>query len=667
MMPAAVLWRRIWGLIGGVSLRTKIMGIALAMLAILGLGITLQVRQMMDEALTWELEQRGISIAQTLAVQSTDLVLTNNLFSLYELCKDTVRSHPDVRYAFLLDASQHLLAHSFEGGFPSDLIGANAVSAGEPYHITPLLTEEGVLLDIAVPIFAGHAGQVRIGMSQARLQQTLADVTRRLLYTTAFVSLLGVLISSLLTWLLSRPILALSAATRRVAHGDLQQHIIPWAKDEIGQLQASFNEMVDRLAQSHHAMEEYNRNLLQRNRELSALFAVSRAMAGPLTLSEMLARALSQVLPILHARHGWICVFHNDGSCEICVGDGGVDTPRAQLNACCHHCPACEQARKSYQPYVVSPLPAGCPLASSGAEPVSYILTPLQVRGQLVGMLNLACNSNGACYCKEDLALLEAVGRQIAIAIENARLWDELQRKEELRGELLRKLITAQEEERKRIARELHDEAGQALTSLLVNLKMLERVSSPAEASRRASEMREIVAHILDEIRDLAVELRPSVLDDLGLVPALARYVQECPKRLGIEVDFTAVGLSQVRLPHEIETTLYRIAQEALTNIARHADTNRASILLERRGDEVVMLIEDEGRGFDVDQAMDISRHRHLGLFGMRERAELMGGRLVVESAPGAGTIVSVVIPLAKEVSCSSQWQTTTSEPRASA
>ncbi|MGC8827390.1 MAG: ATPase, partial [Anaerolineae bacterium] len=210
MTPAGSIWRRIWDLIGGVSLRTKIMGIALAMLAILGIGITLQVRQIMGEALTWELEQRGISIAQTLAVQSTDLVLTNNLFSLYELSKETVRSHPDVRYAFLLDADHHLLAHSFEGGFPYDLIGANNVTSGESYHITRLLTEEGILVDIAVPIFGGHAGQVRVGMSQTRLQQTLSGVTRRLVFITAFASLLGVLISTLLTWLLSRPILALS-------------------------------------------------------------------------------------------------------------------------------------------------------------------------------------------------------------------------------------------------------------------------------------------------------------------------------------------------------------------------------------------------------------------------------------------------------------------------
>lgn len=655
MTPAGIVWRRIWDLIGGVSLRAKIMGIALAMLAVLGVGVTLQVRHMMHQALTWELEQRGVAIAQTLAVQSTDLVLTNNVFSLYELSKETVRSHPDVRYAFLLDANHYLLAHSLEGGFPYDLIGVNELATGESYHITRLLTEEGVLLDIAVPIFGGHAGQVRIGMSQARLQQTLSEVTRRLALITALVSLLGVLISTLLTWLLSRPVLELSAATRRVAQGDLQQHIAPWARDEIGELQISFNEMVKRLAQSHREMEGYNRSLIQRNRELSALFAMSRAVAGPLSLPEILERALGQVLPILHAQSGWICVFHHDGTCEICVGHSEIGTSRAQLAACCGGCPACEQARTSGRPYVVSPLPAGCPLASCGMEPSSHVLTPLQVRGRMVGMLNLACTNDGMCYCKEDLALLEAIGRQIAIAIENARLWDELQRKEEMRGELLRKLITAQEEERKRIARELHDEAGQALTSLLVNLRVLERAGTPAEISERVAEMRQVVTRILDEIRDLTVELRPSVLDDLGLVPALVRYAQECPQRLGIKVDLTSVGLSQARLPHEVETTLYRIAQEALTNIARHAETDYASILLERRDGEVVMIIEDDGRGFDVARIMDTPGYRHLGLLGMRERAELVGGRLIVESAPDAGTTISVVIPLVEELSCPSK------------
>ncbi|MGQ9668446.1 MAG: GAF domain-containing protein, partial [Anaerolineae bacterium] len=307
------------------------------------------------------------------------------------------------------------------------------------------------MLDIAVPIFGGRAGQVRIGMSQARLEETLSAVTRRLVFITILVSLLGVLLSILLTWLLSRPILELSAATRRVAQGDLQQHIVPWARDEIGELQISFNEMVRRLAEPHREMEESNRNLLQRNRELSALFAVSRAVAGPLTLAEMLTRALAQVLPILHAQSGWICVFHHDGTCEICVGHGEIGASRAQLAAGCGRCSACEQARTSGQPDIVYPLPAGCPLASLDQELTSHVLTPLQVRGRVVGMLNLACTNDGVCYCKEDLALLEAIGRQIAIAIENTRLWDELQRKEEMRGELLRKLITAQEE-RKRIA-----------------------------------------------------------------------------------------------------------------------------------------------------------------------------------------------------------------------
>jgi signal transduction histidine kinase len=656
------LWTQLWDLIGGVSLRWKIMGIALAMLGILGLGITLQVRQMMGQALTWELEQRGISTAQTLAAQSTDLVLTNNLYTLFELTMDAVQNHPDVRYAFVLDAQRRLLAHSFQGGFPFDLIAANDVAAGQPYHMARLLTEEGVILDIAVPIFGGNAGQVRIGMSQTRLHNTLAAVTRRLILTIVLVSLFGVFVSTLLTWLLSRPILALSQATRRVAQGDLQQRITPWARDEIGALQASFNEMVERLAQSHQEMEAYNRNLLQRNRELSALFAVSRAVAGPLGLQEMLSRALAQVIPILHAQAGWICVLRNDGDCEICVGQWDSELSKAQLSACCRGCPACEEARRRGQPYIVSTLPAGCVLSSRIPGLSSHVLAPLQVRGQVVGMLNLACAEGVTCFCKEDLVLLEAVGRQIGIAIENARLWEELQHKEEIRGELLRKVITAQEEERQRIARELHDETGQALTSLLVNLRLLERAQTPAEIVSQTQEMREIVANILDSIRDLAVELRPSVLDDLGLVPALSRYAQECTKRLGIQVDFIAAGLSQTRLPHEMETTLYRIAQEALTNVARHAQTNHASILLERRGHEVVMIIEDDGCGFNAAQALDTAGRAHLGLFGMRERAELVGGRLVVESAPGGGTTVSVVIPLQKESLC-----LTDSTPNASA
>lgn len=636
----------LWRLLGGVSLRVKIMGIALAMIAILGLGLTWQVRRTMAQSLAWELEQRGLSIAHNLALQSTDRILTNDLYSLYQLSRDMVRGNQDVRYTFIVDPQGNILSHSFEDGFPTDLLDANRLPPGEPHRMEILQTEEGLITDVAVPIFEGRAGVARIGMSHRRLNETLADVTRSLLLTTVMVSLLGVGVSSVLTWLLTRPVLTLAEATRRVAAGDLSHRVVPWAEDEIGQLQTSFNTMVERLEQSRREMEAYNESLRRRNRELSALYAISRVVAGPLELEETLGRALEQAIDIARASGGWVCMVEGEETCRVCVTRWSDGEMPALGPDCCQQCTACLSARTGRDPLVIRALPSDCPLQGSDGAPAHHVAVPLTVKQQRVGLLNLACRGDG-CFEEDDLDLLQAIGQQLGVAIENARLWEEVRRKERMRGELLKKVITAQEEERRRIARELHDETGQALTSLLVALRLLEGAQSLEEARSLIENMRQVVNQTLDEIHNLALELRPSVLDDLGLVPALARHAQTCRTRFGLQVDFVTAGLGNTRLPREIETTLYRIAQEALTNVARHARASHASVLLERRGNAVVLVVEDDGRGFDAEEVLAAADdRRRMGLYGMEERATLVGGQLTIESSPGAGTTISVEIPL---------------------
>jgi signal transduction histidine kinase len=207
-------------------------------------------------------------------------------------------------------------------------------------------------------------------------------------------------------------------------------------------------------------------------------------------------------------------------------------------------------------------------------------------------------------------------------------------------------MISAQEEERKRIARELHDETGQALTSLLVSLRLIERAESMQEAREMTSNMREVISQALDRVKEMALELRPSVLDDLGLVPALANFVHSSPERLGLDVDFVTSDLNGERLPLEVETTLYRIAQEALVNVARHANADHVTVHLKRRQGSIVLVVEDDGMGFDPQEVLaSAPKNKRLGLYGMEERASLLGGRLTVESQPGAGTVISVEIP----------------------
>jgi len=644
-------WNAIWRLIGGVSLRTKIMGIALAMIALLGLGLTWQVRIMVARALTWELEQRGALIASHLSACSIRAIRANTPQDLHELVYDTALNNEDVLYAFVVGSQGELIAHSFGDDFPTELLEANTVAPGLSFHLETLQREEGSVLDVAVPLFEDNGGVIRVGLSRRHLDHTLAGITRQILLMTLLVSLLGIVVSMAVTWVLTRPLLALAKATRQVVGKDLNHRLTPWANDEVGQLQASFNTMIEHLSHSRQEMEEYNRRLLHRNRELAALYAISSTVVGSHELPKVLERALCQTMDMIHATTGWICLLEEDLSCKARVYAPDDAKPNTR-SACCQKCPACQEAIHTRRPIIIDVFPSKCPLATdlcANEHPTTaHVIVPLLAREQTVGLLNLTWREqDGLKPQVKELDPLKAVGQQLGIAVENARLWEQLVHKEILRGQLLHKVITAQEDERKRIARELHDGTGQALTSLLIGLRAMEKSTSLDQVQALATDLKLVVALALDEVHGLALELRPSVLDDLGLIPALSRYLQSCPTRLGFHVDFVTAGIDDQRLPPEVETTLYRITQESLTNVARHAGASQVSVLLQRRKGTVILVIEDDGEGFDVAQVMaSLEKQDRLGLYGVQERALLAGGRMTIESNPKTGTTITVEIPL---------------------
>jgi two-component system sensor histidine kinase UhpB len=207
-------------------------------------------------------------------------------------------------------------------------------------------------------------------------------------------------------------------------------------------------------------------------------------------------------------------------------------------------------------------------------------------------------------------------------------------------------IIQAQEQERQRIARELHDETSQVLTSLLISLTLLEKSVETREARERIADTRALAHSTLRAIRNLSIDLRPSALDDLGLLPALRWYVKEYQKKCSIDVEFHATGFKE-RLPAEMETALYRIVQECLTNTAKHAKANRVTITLKEEIDRVYARITDDGDGFDYHALLVTpGQERGLGLAGMNERAVLLDGTLNIHSTPGQGTVIEVTIPL---------------------
>jgi PAS domain S-box-containing protein len=223
----------------------------------------------------------------------------------------------------------------------------------------------------------------------------------------------------------------------------------------------------------------------------------------------------------------------------------------------------------------------------------------------------------------------------------------ERKRAEEARTALLRQIVTAQEEERLRIARELHDQMGQHLAALMLGLKAtMEHITNP-DAAAAAQRMHDLTSRIGQEVHRIALELRPTALDDWGLETALSHYAADWSRRTRVQVQSRFVGIDRRRLPPTVETALYRTAQEALTNVMKHAGAGRVSLIVERRPDHVLAIIEDDGRGFDIEAVMGAPDARNrLGLLGMQERVALVGGTLEIESTPGGGTSLFVRIPL---------------------
>jgi signal transduction histidine kinase len=274
---------------------------------------------------------------------------------------------------------------------------------------------------------------------------------------------------------------------------------------------------------------------------------------------------------------------------------------------------------------------------------VSYILATVLTRP--LSRLADAARAVGRGETPSQAALYDhpEVG-QVAVAFDV--MTKQLREKEEERSQLLARVLAAQEDERKRIARELHDEAGQALTSMLLGLTRIEGAVSEPGAKAQAAELKATASNALDLMRDLARDLRPSTLDDLGLVAALGRYVSDYGAKHNLETDFQAASFGGTRLRPEVEIALYRITQEALTNVSRHAAATSVSVVLERRNGAAILVVEDDGVGFDSEQISTSPPAPRLGLLGMEERAALAGGLLTIESKPSKGTAIFVQVPL---------------------
>lgn len=271
----------------------------------------------------------------------------------------------------------------------------------------------------------------------------------------------------------------------------------------------------------------------------------------------------------------------------------------------------------------------------------SELCVPLLTEGAVLGVVNVETQQPHA-YSESDQRVLEIVASQIAVAIQNAQLFRDAEQARDRVTSLSQQLMQAQEAERRAIANELHDEVGQSLTAIKLLLEA-DDTSAKKDGSHPVAQAHDLVDDLLDQVRRLSLDLRPAMLDDLGLWPTLKWHVERFEAYTGVQVEASERNVDGQSLPSSVETTAYRIVQEALTNVARHARTDRVQLDLALEAHELQIDIRDRGVGFPLQQIA--TERASTGLTGMRERAELLGGTLEIASTPGAGTHVTCRLP----------------------
>ncbi len=379
-----------------------------------------------------------------------------------------------------------------------------------------------------------------------------------------------------------------------------------------------------------------------RARDLATINAVAETLNRSTNTGEALQSSLRRLSELMGLRSGWVFTQQDGGYTLAAHQSLPRELADREAEAMSGDCRCLQLLREGRLHHAVNTVPC-LRLERVGWPQTRHASVPLRTAERSLGVMNLML-PKGRNLVGRELDMLAAVGNQIALAMERNRLFEDVRAKEAARGELIEKLLTAQEDERRRIARELHDEAGQALTALILSLEMAERAASPEDAPR-LERLRGIAEHTLAELRTLIYELRPTILDDLGLGAAIRWLVKEVVEPTGLKVDLLLPGLDH-RLPHQVETAVFRITQEAFNNMLKHAQASRASITVEVNTRAVSVTVTDNGKGFDPSNLAPNSPGSGLGLMGMRERAELLGGTLEIASSASHGTQIRGVLPL---------------------
>lgn len=395
-------------------------------------------------------------------------------------------------------------------------------------------------------------------------------------------------------------------------------------------------------------------SLVRKNQQLAILNKVANTVNQSLDIQQILGRALDEVLRLTDIDVGAVFLQKEViGQLELVAYRGLSRSTALQASQIGLLDGSCGGVMEKGQIVIVPDLQRyrGRRARALQKENLRTLVhVPLTAKGCTLGSMCI-----GTCDLREfspdDQETLSAIGSQIAVAIENARLYAEVQHKEQVRGELFQKAITAQEEERKRIARDLHDDTSQALAALIYAAESCLETDNLSGVHSRLENMRDLAQHTLDGVHKLIFDLRPTMLDHLGLVPALRWLAKNRLESRGVRVAVEAAS-DLGRMSAEVETAVFRVIQEAIGNIARHAGARNVCIKLGENEKSLTASIEDDGVGFDLTMLPDggggqsRDQVRGLGLLGMEERIQLLGGEMEIHAAPGFGTQVQLSVPL---------------------
>lgn len=389
-----------------------------------------------------------------------------------------------------------------------------------------------------------------------------------------------------------------------------------------------------------------------------ALSRISAALSGLWDLDAILGVGLDSALDIMNGTIGGILLIDEETqtlSHRVHRGVGSEFAEKTRLSLGEGVAGTVAQSGKAILLEDISSDPHVAHRDLVSAEGLkAFICVPLRAKDSVLGVLYVASRMPRH-FTTNDMQLLYAIGDQLGIAIEHAKLYERLRGARERLRRLARQNLVAEEEERRRIARELHDETSQSLSGMALQLQALiemSAVSGPQDAGFTAGlkKVQSLTVQVHNEVSRLISNLHPALLDTLGLVPAARQHAETRLQPLGINVSVETKG-TEMRFPHEVEAALFRFIQGAIGNIAQHSKAKNATIVLEYQPDNFSMHISDDGQGFDVSEITDVEESgRGRGLFSMRERIGFLGGTSGMESKIGEGTTVWAKVPIGQEV-----------------